>query len=116
MLYDDDDELGSFDAVCVACEAMTRVYDLGLCADCGEKFDRDLIRQRDWEYSATAFAVPPGKREELRMHVIREHGPDLELIAPTTASPSMPKAPHGRRRPRVGIARKGLQRPAFRRR
>jgi len=44
--------------------------------------DRDLIRMRDWEYSATAFCVPPEHLEDLRRQVIAQFGEALELIAP----------------------------------
>ena len=54
-----------------------------LCEDCAAKLDRDMIRQRDWDYSATAWACPENRREELRAEVIREHGAKLELIAPS---------------------------------
>ena len=56
--------------------------DLGLCDGCREKFERDLIRQRQWEYSAWAFGVPPEKREELRQQIVGRYGERLELIAP----------------------------------
>jgi hypothetical protein len=32
--------------------------------------NRDLIRQRDWDYSALAYGVPPEKREALRNEII----------------------------------------------
>ena len=46
------------------------------------KLERDLIRNRDWDYSAPAFGVPEYKREELRKDIIKHHGKKLELIAP----------------------------------
>ncbi|HRQ42376.1 MAG TPA: hypothetical protein PLD25_31045 [Chloroflexota bacterium] len=41
-----------------------------------------LIRQRDWEYSATAFRMSDDAREELRRKVVAEYGEGLELIDP----------------------------------
>lgn len=78
---DEDYDFGLWEGQCYACDAYTRVNDLGLCEDCDAKLDRDLIRQRDWAYSASAFGVPPEKLEELRTAVIKEYGEQLELIA-----------------------------------
>jgi hypothetical protein len=67
---------------CVGCDLWLPINDLGLCDDCNSKLERDLIRQRDWEHSATAFAVPVEKLEELRRQIIAVNGDKLELIAP----------------------------------
>lgn len=77
-----DNDFGILEAECQGCDIFARVDDLGLCEECSAKLDRDLIRQRDWDYSAMAFGVPPQKREKLRAAIIREYGEDLELIAP----------------------------------
>ena len=74
------DNFGLWKAECCGCDAYTCVNDLGLCEDCDAKLDRDFIRQRDWNYSASAFGVPPEKLEELRAFVIKEYGEKLELI------------------------------------
>jgi len=78
----DGSDYGMMEAECQACDIFTRVDDIGLCEGCSAKFDRDLIRQREWDYSAMAFGVPPHKREELRAVIIREYGASLELLAP----------------------------------
>ncbi|UCE07526.1 MAG: hypothetical protein JSW07_05695, partial [bacterium] len=65
--------------------------DLGLCEDCAGKLDRDLIRQRNWAYSALAFGVPESKLEELRKDIIKHYGEKLELIAPTKGNQKKPK-------------------------
>jgi hypothetical protein len=54
----------------------------GLCEECAGKLERDLIRQRDWDYSALAYGVPPEKREALRNEIIGRFGGKLELISP----------------------------------
>ncbi len=77
---DDDIEFGFFEADCVACEVYTKVNDIGLCEDCDAKVDRDLIRNRDWDYSSSAFGCPVDRREELRNHVIANYGEALELL------------------------------------
>lgn len=77
---------GFYEGECAGCDVFTRVDDVMLCEDCAGKLDRDMIRQRDWEYSATAWACPEARREELRALVIKEHGAKLELIAPSTDS------------------------------
>jgi hypothetical protein len=78
------DELwGWYDGQCYACDLYGPVDDLGLCKECSAKLERDLIRQRDWDYSAAAFGLSDADREKLRRQVIRQHGRKLELIAPS---------------------------------
>ncbi len=85
-------EFGIHEAECQGCDIFTRVDDVGLCEECAAKLDRDLIRQRDWDYLATAYMVPPEQREELRNKAIRQYGEDLELIAPYEAKTLTSKA------------------------
>jgi hypothetical protein len=63
-----------------------------LCKDCAGKFERDLIRNRDWDYSTIALGCLPERLEELWVHVIREHGERLELLAPTSPDELPPKS------------------------
>lgn len=79
----DDEESRFYDGECQGCDMLTRLNDLGLCEECSGKLERDLIRQRDWDYSLLAFGVPESKREGLRMHIIKQYGEKLELIEPT---------------------------------
>lgn len=68
---------------CAGCDMFRSLDDLGLCSVCAAMLERDLIRQRDWEYTAaTAFLSDEG-REALRRLVVDEYGEELELIAPT---------------------------------
>ncbi len=81
---ENDDELwDGYEGQCQACDRLGPINDLSLCDDCAAMFERDLIRQRHWEYSAWAFGVPPEFREELRRQVIAQFGEALELIAPS---------------------------------
>jgi hypothetical protein len=73
--------------ICTGCDLPLPLNDLGLCADCSAKLERDLIRQRDWGYSLAAFLFEDGKREALRTKIIREYGAKLELLA----APHAPK-------------------------
>jgi hypothetical protein len=88
--YEEDDYEPSwgYEGQCLACDAWGRVDDLGLCEDCAAKLDRDLIRRREWDYSATAFGVSLGDREKLRQQVIAQFGAALELIAAPEEQPS----------------------------
>ena len=62
---------GSSAGECVACERMVpQRDDLGLCPDCAAKLDRDMIRDRDWERSWTAWQTPVDQREALRTQVV----------------------------------------------
>ncbi len=88
--WDDlDDE--SYEGECQACECWGPLDDLGLCADCSAKMERDLIRQRAWEYSAMAFGVPPEKHEALRAQIIQQYGAAYELLAPPGDQPGRKK-------------------------
>lgn len=78
---DVDDLDGCYDGQCSACETWARIDDLGLCEECRTKLERDLVRQRDWDYSAWAFGLSDERREELYRQVIAQHGKRLELIA-----------------------------------
>ena len=78
---DDDDIFPQYEAECAGCDIWGPVDDIGLCDDCAGKLERDLIRKRDWAYSALAFGCPEDKLEDLRNQVIKEHGKKLELIA-----------------------------------
>jgi len=85
--FEDDDTWGLYDGQCLACDIWGRVNDLGLCEECDGKLDRDLIRQRAWAYSASAFGLGPDDREQLRRQVIAQYGEALELIAPPEKTP-----------------------------
>ncbi len=74
-----------FTDLCAGCDQWTTLDDVGLCETCAAKFDRDLIRQRAWDYSATAFACHPKDYEALRQAVIEQYGPAYELLAPPEA-------------------------------
>jgi hypothetical protein len=87
--YEDDETALERAGECVGCDAsissaqvMFRpLDDLGLCLVCAAMLERDLIRQRDWEYSATAFLLSDEAREDLRRKIVAEYGEGLELIA-----------------------------------
>ncbi len=93
-----DDEFGSYDGRCAGCESYGPISDIGLCADCSEKLERDLIRQRDWPYSVTAFALDETRREDLRRRVIAKYGKRHKLIRPSPQAKSKPKRPKRRKR------------------
>ncbi|MFC1498584.1 hypothetical protein ACFLS1_08975 [Verrucomicrobiota bacterium] len=83
-----NDMFGQSKGECAGCDIFSRVNDLGLCETCDAKVDRDMIRQRAWDHSVSAFGCPPEKREALRNAVISEFGEKLELIAPDKTSRS----------------------------
>jgi hypothetical protein len=78
---DDLNGFGFYEGECQGCDIFQSLNDLGLCEECAGKLDRDLIRQRDWAYSVSAFGVPESKLEDLRIEVIKKYGKELELIA-----------------------------------
>ncbi|MFO7681094.1 MAG: hypothetical protein R6X34_13685, partial [Chloroflexota bacterium] len=62
--------------------------------------DRDLIRQRAWDYSATAFACHPKEYEALRQVVMEQYGPAYELLAPPEEQPPRCRRPPRKRQRR----------------
>lgn len=63
---DHDDLFGQAEGECVGCDSCTRVSNLGLCRTCDAKLDRDMIRERDWERSVSAWLLQSDEREALR--------------------------------------------------
>ncbi len=78
-----DDALGEYEGNCAGCDELGRLDDLGLCRHCSEKLERDLLRQRDWAYSVSAFGMTEQQCELARSEVVKQFGEDLELIAPS---------------------------------
>jgi hypothetical protein len=71
---DMDEEWGWYDGQCYACDLLRRVDDLGLCEECRTKLERDLVRQRDWDYSAWAIGLSDEGRKKLYQQVITQYG------------------------------------------
>ena len=80
----DDERWGIYDGQCYACDNYGPIDDMLLCHQCAQKLERDLIRQRDWDYSASAFGLTHELREKLRHDIIKKYGSAFELIAPST--------------------------------
>jgi len=78
---DDDEAFGVYEGVCAGCGGISQVGDLGLCEECGAKLERDLLRNRDWVHSVTAFRLNDEQRELMRRQVVKEYGRDFEFIA-----------------------------------
>ena len=78
---EDDLLFGYLEGMCHACDGFTQLNDIGLCEDCNGKMDRDLVRQRDWAYSSSAFGCPVDMREELRRRIIVGYDKENELLA-----------------------------------
>lgn len=81
--YEDDETAVERAGECAYCDMFRPLDNQGLCLVCAAMLERDLIRQRDWEYSGTAFLLSDEAREELRRKIVAEHGEGLELIDPT---------------------------------
>ena len=91
-------EFELYEGDCAGCEIFGRVTELGLCEGCSGKLERDLIRNRDWAYSVTAFGLTNEQREDVRRQVVRKYGKGLELIAPSRQTESTRKRHKGRKR------------------
>ena len=95
-----DEPWGIWDGKCQACDQYGPVDDLSLCEECGSKFERDMIRRRAWDYSASAFGLPPDAREALRCQVIAEYGEGLELITGAMSADPGSSGGQEKRRPK----------------
>ncbi len=94
-----DETSGGFEGQCHVCDQRGPLNDLGLCDDCSAKLDRDLVRQRAWNYAAMAFSVAPEDRERLRDQVIAQFGEKLELtVLPDNPPPKQPGQKRRKRR------------------
>ena len=84
---------------CAGCDLIRPLDDMGLCAECAAKLDRDMIRERAWDYSATAFFHYDTRNyESLREKVIAEYGAAYELILPEGAGKKRGRKKKGRKR------------------
>ena len=109
IMHSASDKLFGFDNTgeCQGCDSIKKLNDLGLCDNCAEKLDQDLIRQRDWAYSSLAFGLPSSQQEELRQNVISKYGEKLELISSSKSPSASKKNKKNRRRKKVkGMARR----------
>lgn len=96
--FDDDDLFGDMLALCNGCDCFLTVNDLGLCCECAAKLDRDLIRQRDWKFSAAVYGVDTARQAELRKTVITKYVEKNELILPPGAGKKPRKKPGKKRK------------------
>ena len=83
MTGETEAEFGRHEDECAACEQFRRVNESGVCEDCSQKLERDLIRKRDWAYSATAHGMSDERREDMRRQIVDKFGDGPELIAPS---------------------------------
>lgn len=94
-LGSDESILPKYEAECQGCDIFLPVNDLGLCEDCASKLERDMIRKRDWAYSALAFGCPKDKLEDLKNEIIKKHEKKYELIS--EGKPKKKKQRHNRK-------------------
>ncbi len=83
MTGETETEFGQYEDECAGCEQFRRVNETGVCEDCSQKLELDLIRKRDWAYSATAHGMSDERREDMRRQIVDKFGEGLELIAPS---------------------------------
>jgi len=96
--YDEDEYWNGYEGQCQACDEYGPVDDMSLCNDCAGKFERDLIRQRKWKYSASSFGLTKESCEKLRGDIIKRYGQKLELIAPSRKKQKKLKSSKERRK------------------
>jgi hypothetical protein len=71
------------EGTCRHCGAEGPVNETGFCEDCGDKFERDMLRLRLWEKSLTASFLEPESYERLRLDTMEQFGKDFELLTGT---------------------------------
>jgi hypothetical protein len=80
--YEDDETALERAGVCAYCDMFRPLDDQGLCLVCAAMLERDLIRQRGWEYAAATAFLSDEDREAVRRKVVAQYGEGLELIDP----------------------------------
>jgi hypothetical protein len=83
---------------CAGCDTHAPLDRQGLCEECADKLERDLIRLGDWDYTAIGFGLPEHQRESYRERVIAEFGWEMELIADERPSTSKPRKKRARKK------------------
>ena len=96
--YDELNDFGFYEGECQGCDIFQPLNDLGLCAECAGKLERDLIRKRDWDYTISGYGIGPAEREEIRKDVVKNYGEKLELIAPDKPKKKKQKAKKRKRK------------------
>ena len=89
---------GCWEGECAGCAVFGPVNDIGLCAGCEQKLERDFIRNRDWAYSAAAFGPNEKQCEDMCRQVVKEFGESFELIAPSQAKDNGPNRKRRKRK------------------
>ena len=76
-----DEILNDYEDHCRGCNNFSHLDDMGYCEKCGEKFERDMLRLRRWEFSLTASYIPKDEYENLRQDTIDQFGPEFEILS-----------------------------------
>ena len=98
MIEEMEPDFGWWEGDCAGCAVFGPVNDNGLCAGCAPKLERDLIRNREWAYSAAAFGLNEKQCEDMRRQIVKEFGERLELIAPSQAKDNGPNRKRRKRK------------------
>lgn len=72
--------LKDYEGNCRGCGTVANLDDMGYCESCGEKFERDMLRLRKWEFSLTASYIPQDEYESLRQDTIDQFGREFEIL------------------------------------
>ncbi|MCG6892029.1 MAG: DUF1841 family protein [Desulfobacteraceae bacterium] len=73
------------DGPCGHCGVEGAVNEYGFCEDCGDKFERDMLRLRRWDHSLTATFLEPESYERLRLDTMEQFGENLEILTEAEA-------------------------------
>ncbi|MGF9891643.1 hypothetical protein ABEX78_23575 [Priestia megaterium] len=78
-----------YEAKCHGCFKIEKVNHIPFCKSCNSKFERDLVRQGNYEFSElTAHLSSKEAKENVRKDIISKHGAKLELVIDEKYNPS----------------------------
>lgn len=78
-----------YEGECHGCFMIKKVNHIPFCESCNSKMERDLVRQRSYDYSElTAHLSSKEAKEIVRKNIVSKYGSDLELISDGTYSSS----------------------------
>jgi len=78
-----------YEAECHGCFTIKKVNHIPFCESCNSKFERDLVRQGNYDFSElTAHLSSKEEKEKVRKDIISKYGAKLELVIDEKYDPS----------------------------
>ncbi|WP_341285801.1 hypothetical protein [Priestia megaterium] len=78
-----------YEGECHGCFMIKKVNHIPFCESCNSKMERDLVRQRSYDYSElTVHLSSKEAKENVRKNIIFKYGPKLEIVIDEKYDPS----------------------------